>query len=339
MTKGMPKDSMANDEGKSALRHSLFGIRHWWVIGGSFVGHSSFASVLIVNYNGRRHLDACLTALERQTAPRHRFEVVVVDNASSDDSREVIPAKFPWVRFVALDANVGFAEGNNIALRSAHGRVAVLLNNDTIPDPFWLEELLRTLDEQPGQLAVSKLVFAADPRAVNSGGLVLLRDGRGADDGFRAADDGRFESTRPVFAGCGAAVAVPVEPGGEIFDGRYFMYYEDTDLGWRCRLAGRGAVFAPRSVVRHVHGAAAGDATPLFRFHVERNRAVTALRNADLPLAVWSGLVLAAKVGQAVVRVALRRQRPAHAAAVARAFGSYLLRLPQTLAERYTVRG
>ena len=98
------------------------------------------------------------------------------------------------------------------------------------------------------------------------------------------------------------------------------------------------AVLAPRSVVRHVHGAAAGDASPLFRFHVERNRAVTALRNADFPLAVWSGLVLAAKVVLAWARMALRRQRAAHAVAVARAFGSYLLRLPRALAERYVVR-
>jgi GT2 family glycosyltransferase len=296
-------------------------------------------SVLIVNFNGRRHLESCLAALERQTLPRHRFEVIVVDNASKDDSREVIPARFPWVRFVALDRNVGFAEGNNIALRYAHGRVAVLLNNDTIPDSYWLEELLRMIDRHPGQLIVSKLVFAADPRSVNSGGLVLLRDGRGTDHGFRTADDGRFEAGRPVFAGCGAAVAVPVTPGEDIFDASYFMYYEDTDLGWRRQLAGRGAVYAPRAVVRHVHGAAAGEASPLFRFHVERNRAVTALRNADVPLAVWSGLLLAAKVVQAAVRVAARKQRLSHSAAVAKAFGSYLWRLPRELAVRYERRG
>jgi GT2 family glycosyltransferase len=301
-------------------------------------GSSNPASVLIVNFNGRRHLESCLAALERQTVPRHRFEVIVVDNASEDDSREVIPVRFPWIRFVALDRNVGFAEGNNVALRFAHGQIAVLLNNDTVPDAFWLEELLRAVEAHPGQMVVSKLVFAADPRCVNSGGLVLLRDGRGTDVGFRTADDGRFEAGRPVFAGCGAAIAVPVSPGEDLFDPSYFMYYEDTDLGWRRQLAARGAVYAPRAVVRHVHGAAAGEATPLFRFHVERNRAVTALRNADLPLAAWSGLLLAAKVVQAMVRVALGKLSPAHAAAVAQALGSYLVSLPMELAVRYERR-
>lgn len=300
---------------------------------------ADLVSILIVNYNGRRHLEPCLAALERQTAPRHRYEVIVVDNASSDGSGEAIPVQFPWVKFVPLKRNLGFAGGNNAALRFTHGRVAVLLNNDTIPDPYWLEELLRVIDSHPGRLCASKLVFAADPTCVNSGGLVLLRDGRGTDDGFRTRDDGRFEANRPVFGGCGAAVAVPVLANEALFDPTYFMYYEDTDLAWRGQLAGRGAEFAPRSVVKHVHGAAAGEESPLFRFHVERNRAVTALRNADLPLVVWSALLLAAKVGQALIRTATGKQRPVHAVAVARAFASYVVRMPRELAIRYVARG
>jgi GT2 family glycosyltransferase len=295
-------------------------------------------SILIVNYNGLRHLEACLSALEQQTLPRHCFEVVVVDNNSTDGSQEKISARYAWIRFVALKSNVGFAEGNNIALQHAHGQVAVLLNNDTIPDPFWLEELLRTLNTYPNQLVVSKLVFAMAPRKLNSAGLIILRDGRGADNGFRSNDDGRFEASQPLFAGCGAALAIPVGLKKEIFDGRYFMYYEDTDLAWRSQLVGQGAIYSPRSVVQHVHGAAAGDATPLFCLVVERNRAVTALRNADLPLAIWSGLLLAAKVIRTAAGVILRRQRPIYLYAVALAFASYLSRLPQTLVERYVVR-
>lgn len=296
-------------------------------------------SVLVVNFNGAKHLPACLTALEQQSVPRHRFEVVVVDNASADGSVELVRGRFPDVRLVPLDRNTGFAGGNNVAARHARGRLLVLLNNDTVPDPYWLEELLRVADENPGRAVASKLVFAHDPRTVNSAGLFLLRDGRGADRGFRRRDAGQFEAGGPVFAGCGAAVAIPApSPGQPVFDPRYFVYYEDLDAGWRAQLRGHGCVYAPRSLVRHVHGAAAGDGSPLFWFHVERNRALTALRNADPFLAVWSGVGLAAKAGQAVVRAALGRRSWPVAWAVVRALASYLAWLPAVLAERYLTR-
>lgn len=296
------------------------------------------ASVLIVAYNAAAHLVGCLAALEKQTLPRHRFEVIVVDNASADDTMGLRP-RFPWVRFHRLPRNVGFARGNNAAAELAHGRTLVLLNPDTEPDPFWLEELLRAVAANPGRVVASKLVLAADPTRVNSGGLYLTRDGRGADAGFTEIDDGRYEGGGPVFAGCGAALAVEADTAGRVLDPSYFLYYEDLDFGWRRRLAGHGAVLAPRSLVRHAVGAAAGDSTPLFRFHVEKNRAVTSLRNADPFLAVWSGLTLAAKVGQAAVRVIRGRLPAAHLRAVSLAFLAYFLRIPRTLLERDAVRG
>ncbi len=291
-------------------------------------------SVLIVNYNGARHFARCLAGLEQQTLPRYRFEVIVVDNASRDGSAEIVAKEFPWVRLVRSEKNLGFAEGNNLAQTYARGSVIVLLNNDTVPDPYWLEELLREIDPNEPAVVASKLVFDANPREVNSGGLTLLRDGRGADAGFRQPDDGRFESGGPVFAGCGAAVAVPVSAGEPIFDSGYFAYYEDLDLGWRNRLSGRQARLAPRSVVRHVHGAAAGEKSPLFTYLVERNRALTAVRNADPFLAVSSGLVLMTKVVRAVTKP--RQWR--HGLAVLKAAGSFLVRLPTALGHRYQVR-
>ncbi|MGL6094902.1 MAG: glycosyltransferase family 2 protein [Fimbriiglobus sp.] len=296
-------------------------------------------SVLVVNFHGARHLPACLAALENQTLPRHRFEVVVVDNASADNSVSLVRERFPWVRLVPLPRNTGFAEGNNVAARHAHGDTLVLLNNDTIPDPFWLEELLRTAAEHPGDGVTSKLVFAHDPSLVNSAGLFLLRDGRGADRGFRHPDRGQYEREEPVFGGCGAAVLLPRPPAGEpLLDPRYFVYYEDLDAQWRGRLAGRGCWYAPRSVVRHVHGAAAGDASAVFWFHVERNRALTALRNADPFLAGWSALVLFAKVGQSAARAVVSGNW-VRATATARAAVDFLRLAPAVLFERFAVRG
>ena len=190
-------------------------------------------SVVVVNYRGAAYLAACLTALAEQTLPRHRYEVILVENASADGSAELVRDRFPWVRLVESGVNLGFAAGNNLGVSHARGVWVALLNNDTVADPFWLEELLRQLTG-PKDAAVSKLVYAGDPDTLNSAGLTLLRDGRGADRGFGHADAGQYERAEPVFAGCGAALPLPRPASGvDPFDARYFLYYEDLELGWR----------------------------------------------------------------------------------------------------------
>lgn len=294
-------------------------------------------TVLIVNFNGRRHLPACLAALAGQTLPQHRYEVVVVDNASRDGSVEWLRREHPWVRVVARPDNAGFAGGNNAGLPFARGRYLALLNNDTIPDPHWLSELVSAA--HPGGAAASKLVFAHDPTIVNSAGLDLLRDGRGADRGFRQADRGQFEQAGPVFAGCGAAVLFDTHAlDGPLFDPRYFVYYEDLDTFWRAQLADRPTVYAPRSLVRHVHGGSAGEESPLFRYHVERNRALTSLRNGDLFLAATAAFGLALRAARSVLKWLTGRERRSMAWATARAFAAFLLVAPAVLAERATFR-
>ncbi len=296
-----------------------------------------FVTVLIVNFNGKRHLPACLGALAAQTLPRHRFEVVVVDNASRDGSVDLIRRDHPWVRVVARPDNAGFAGGNNAGLPFARGRYLVLLNNDTVPDPHWLSELVAAA--HPGCAAASKLVFAHDPNLVNSAGLDLLRDGRGADRGFRQPDRGQFEQGGPVFAGCGAAVLFDTHAlDGPLFDPRYFVYYEDLDTFWRAQLGGKPTVYAPRSLVRHVHGGSAGEESPLFRYHVERNRALTSLRNGDVFLAVTAAFGLAVRAARSTAKWLVGRERRPMAWATVRAFAAFLLMAPAVLAERYTTR-
>ncbi|HEX4611056.1 MAG TPA: hypothetical protein VH092_22895, partial [Urbifossiella sp.] len=121
-------------------------------------------------------------------------------------------------------------------------------------------------------------------------------------------------------------------------DPRYFVYYEDLDTFWRGQLAGRPTWYAPRSLVRHVHGGSAGEESPLFRYHVERNRALTSLRNGDLFLAATAASGLAARAARAAAKWLLGRERGPMAWATVRAFASFLFLAPVVLAERHTTR-
>lgn len=136
-----------------------------------------FVSVIIVNYNGRHFLPACLDALRAQNYPRDHFEVIVSDNGSTDSSLELLRDEYPWVRVLANESNLGFASGNNVAIRVARGHFIVLLNNDTAPAPEWLAELVAVAQGEPRaglvtghlQLFYDQLVLTLEAEAFTPG--------------------------------------------------------------------------------------------------------------------------------------------------------------------------
>ena len=300
-----------------------------------------FFSVIVVNFNGAKVLPDCLAALAGQTWPGDRFETILLDNASVDDSLDLMRTRFPGVRILAESQNSGFAGGNTTAVRAAQGDVIVLLNNDTIPDPFWLEELHRALVENPDCVVGSKLLMAAEPGRINSAGLYMLRDGRGADRSFGQADIGQYEAGGEIFGACAAAVAIPRgllrDP---LFDPDYFLYCEDLEEAWAGQLAGRRTVLAPRAVVRHVVGASAGDRSPMFWYYVERNRTLVALKHGDPFLIAYSMTGLLIRAVRALALGTLRHPAPKYrrpaVKAVWQALGDALLRAPKLLTARFT---
>jgi GT2 family glycosyltransferase len=303
-------------------------------------------SVIVVNYNGRKYLADCLASLEQQRLTRDQFEVIVVDNGSTDGSAAWVAANHTWVKLIALKENVGFARGNNLALKQAGAKYIAFLNNDAAADPGWLEESVTTLraSRQLGGVA-AKIRFHHDPRILNSTGLVLYRDGRGGDRGFREEDSGQFEKADEVFGACGAAMVLRRELLDDVggFDERLFLYYEDLDLAWRARLRGWGFHYCPKALVQHVHCASSREWSPRFCFYVERNRALVNCKNAPPWMAAKTSFGLFARAVRAWWRVASgwnrHAFRPAHGIAYLQAVGSFLLLLPRYARERYHIRG
>src|SRR5262245_57822816 len=133
-------------------------------------------SIVIVTWNGRQHLEACLNAVAAQRAVN--AETILVDNASEDGSEAFVRDRFPWVRVLSLPTNRGFAGGNNAGARVAAGKYLAFLNNDTMASPGWLRALLDGLDEANHvAVATSRIVYMHDPNVIDSAGDGLTRAG------------------------------------------------------------------------------------------------------------------------------------------------------------------
>ena len=213
-----------------------------------------FISVIIVNYNGLRFLENCLASLKKQTYPANRFEVIVVDNGSADDSIAFIRNNSPEVKIIEARKNLGFAAGNNLGFKHAKGDFFALLNNDTEVPENWLSALADSmLKSKSIGLVTCKILFHGDRQTINSTGLELLSDGRGSDRGFREKDSGQYNQIEDVFGACGASVLLRKKMLTDIgyFDERLFMYYEDLDLAWRAKLRNWRCVYTPETCLPH----------------------------------------------------------------------------------------
>jgi GT2 family glycosyltransferase len=210
------------------------------------------ATVVIPNWNGLAHLPECLAALGAQT--RTDFEIILVDNASCDDSVAWIERSRPDVQIIVRPENGGFAAAVNAGIQSARSDILVLLNNDTAVAPDWLEHLVGALDRYPAYDAVaSKMVLYDDPARVNAAGDVydpfqMVGRNRGL---FRRVE--RYSRPKRVFSACAGAAAYrrSVFDSVGLFDERFFLNVEDIDLGFRMLLAGKRILYVPGAVVRH----------------------------------------------------------------------------------------
>ena len=293
-------------------------------------------SVIIPNWNGIEHLPTCLDSLRAQSF--RDFEIIVVDNASSDESRELLARIYPEVHLIPLDRNHGFTGACNAGLRLARGEICVLLNNDTGADPRWLAEVLAAFERHPeAGLVASRMMLFDRRNTFHAAGDLFRTDGTPGNRGVWETDRGQYDEEAPVFSASGGAAAyrrMTLDQIG-LLDEDFFFSCEDVDLAWRAQLAGWKAVYAPKAVVYHKLAATGGGVTA--SFHDGRNFIYILAK--DVPAEVWRkhwGKIIRAQVR--ITIEALRAWRGAEARARLRGQLAGLLGLPIMLKKRKAVQ-
>lgn len=261
-----------------------------------------FVSVIIVNWNGAEYLHTCLSSLYQQT---YSFlEVIIVDNASTDNSCQVI-AEFrsqivnkssdkhsepqPDLKVLQKTSNEGFCRGNNQGIHESRGEFVLLVNQDVMLDHQFIEKLVNLMQaDQTIGIALGKLLNAYEPEKVDSTGIVIRKNRRAFDRGQGEYDTGQYDTVEEIFGASGAAclyrktMLEDIKYGHEYLDELFFMYKEDIDLSWRARLLGWKCMYTPDAVGWHYRKWGTGkrkDMSKSLRRHSLKNRYVMMLKN------------------------------------------------------------
>lgn len=226
-----------------------------------------------MNWNGQAFLDNCLSSILNQTYPN--YEVIVVDNGSTDGSQAYIKGSYPQVRLIENAENLGFAGGTNSGIRVAKGDYIITFNNDTKTLPNFIEEMVKVADadECTGMVA-AKMVFFDNINLIDNVGLKASRNGMAYGIANKEEDTGRYDVISSIFAPSAGAGLYKQKMLSEIglFDEDFFAYYEDIDLAWRGQLAGWKCLTAPKAVVQHVHSGSWKNYSKLKIYYTHRNK-------------------------------------------------------------------
>jgi GT2 family glycosyltransferase len=257
------------------------------------------ATVAVLSWNGRQHLDTCLSSLLGQTY-RDR-EIVLVDNGSSDGTAEYVRATFPEVRIVRLEENAGVCGGLNFGVTQARGELIALINNDTEADADWLRESIRALDAHPeAGFTASRMRLFYRRTELDTAGDLLFRNGHPAKRGWLMPDSPEYDEDAWIFGACaGAAVyrRSMLEDTG-LFDEDFFGTLEDFDLSFRAQLMGYRCRYVASAIVYHKVGATEGlgMTSPQLLYRVHRNRWFALIKNLPGPLWIrYLGDIVAAE--------------------------------------------
>lgn len=308
-------------------------------------------SIIIANWNGKVLLEACLKSIFAQNCDD--YEVIVVDNGSTDKSVAYIEKNCPKVRLIKNPENTGFARANNQGILAAKGKFILTLNNDTCLDADFLSVLLKAVknsDNKVGMWGV-KILSMRDKRVIDSvGGLLLYPDGLARGRGRLELDDGQYDDIDRILmpSACAALYRRRMLDETGLFDEDFFAYCEDTDLGLRARIMGWQAASVPRAVVYHSYSATSGEYSAFKAYHIERNRAYVAFKNFPLPhllaspfhtLGRYAAMLSSIRSGKgASARIKEKISAPALFFILIKSYFAIIVKLPKLLSKRRSIQ-
>ena len=241
-------------------------------------------SVVLVNYRGADDTIACLRAFDDVDWPAERLELIVVENDSRDGSAERIRSAVPHAQVVESGSNTGFAGGCNLGVAHATGEYIGFINNDARPDRGWVAAAVRAFEADHAVAAVASKVLDWEGKLVDYIGAALTWYGMGYKPETDRPDDGSWSEPKDVLFATGSAMFVRADVFREVggFDERFFMFYEDVDLGWRLNLLGHTVRYVPDSHAIHKHHASIAK-FGAFRetYLLERNALMAMVKNYD----------------------------------------------------------
>jgi GT2 family glycosyltransferase len=236
-------------------------------------------TVIVVTINNVDLLKNCLRGLCSQDY--EALEIVVVDNGSDENIRDMLTEEFPEVRLVRLDRNHGFAGGNNRGIAVGRGKYAALINNDAVASPQWISALVEAAEADPTIGAVASIIIDGNrPDVLDSCGVGIALDGMSR-QAMRHRPVPALSAPKQVllFSGCACLLRMQALKKVGLFDEDFFAYCEDTDLGLRLQQGGWKMVVAPRAYVRHYYSMTGGKFSLKKVYWVERNHFWVAIKN------------------------------------------------------------
>lgn len=244
-------------------------------------------SIIALNWNGKKFIDPLVGSINKQKLNNIDIEFLFVDNNSEDGSVKYFQDNYKQDNFKVIqnDANYGYSKGNNLGIKHAKGDYVLVCNNDLVMDDCLVQNLYDEIVKNEADLAVPKLMFLNKPGYINNAGSVLEKNNSWpvSEIGFNEEDRGQYNTTKEITAFCGACVLFTrdfLHTVG-LYDDKFFMYFEDSDLSWRGQDAGKKFIYAPSAVAHHHHTGTSIEGSKKFNYFVARNRVLILLKNAS----------------------------------------------------------